>query len=311
MGSNVGAPTNVELYSCSGWSETGGEVVYELVLPGPTDYIIHATVDPGGCDLDIFLLASCDEGDCLDYGDTSLTFGPVPPGTYYIVVDGYDGAECPFTLTVACDEYVDPCCPLLDTCVSFDFNDSDHGFWTLPCGGAPVWDWVSVPTGSRQTCDGQSAVNLLGTGPLDEDYPPESGEIAVLGPVQITEDCWCMELCHIYFIEIEWDGGNVKVSDDQGASWDLVRPARGYDNTAGPYAMCVAEEPTFAAEPSPWVIDCFDLTGYTGSEILIGFFFGSDDTVQGPGWFIRWVKIGTGETAVESTSWGVIKALYR
>ena len=52
LGSNVGEPSNVTYYSCVGWAETGGEVVYELVLPGPRDQIVFASLDSDGCDLD-------------------------------------------------------------------------------------------------------------------------------------------------------------------------------------------------------------------------------------------------------------------
>jgi hypothetical protein len=310
---NTGTTNNVDYYSCSGWNESGGEQVFELVLPGPGDYLVSAELETDGCDLDIFFLGSCDEEDCIEYGDSGfLVSSPLSPGTYYIVVDGYNGAECEFYMTLTCESTFVPCCPLLDVCVSYDFNDSDHGYWTVPCGGVPVWDWLPVPRGEgRPTCDGETAENLLGTGSLLEEYPPNAGEIAVIGPLPITEDCWCMELCHTYFLEPEWDGANVKVSTDQGATWDLVTPVGGYDELSHSGAMCLPNEPAFADVWPPWYLDCFDLTSYVGSELLIGFFFGSDDIQQYPGWFIRWVKIGSGETPVEETSWGAIKALYR
>jgi len=312
LADNTGAATNVDFYSCSGWNESGGEQIFELVLTGPGDYMVSAVLEPVGCDLDIFFLGSCDEADCIEYGDEGfLVSSPLPPGTYYVVVDGHEGAECEFTLAVTCESLFVPCCPLLDVCVSYDFNDSDHGFWTVPCGGTSVWEWLPVPQGGRETCDGESAENLLGTGSFDDDYPPDAGEIAVIGPVPITEDCWCMELCSTYFVEPEWDGANVKVSTDQGATWDLVTPVGGYNEMAGPDAMCLPNEASFADPFSPWYLDCFDLSSYVGSELLIGFFFGSDDILQYRGWHIRSVKIGNGESPVEATSWGAIKALYR
>jgi len=101
-GTNVGAPTNVAYYSCTSWNESGGEVVYEITLAGPDCYVVTATLSNMACDLDIFLLASCDEGDCIDYGGVSVVSPCLEPGTYYIVVDGYNGAECSYTLTVDC-----------------------------------------------------------------------------------------------------------------------------------------------------------------------------------------------------------------
>ena len=64
-GDNTGMPNNVDTYSCVGWEESGGEVVYELVLDPPNRHIIEADISPEGCDLDVFILASCDESDCI------------------------------------------------------------------------------------------------------------------------------------------------------------------------------------------------------------------------------------------------------
>ncbi|MCK4548223.1 MAG: hypothetical protein KAW17_12380 [Candidatus Eisenbacteria sp.] len=121
MGDNTGMPNNVETYSCVGWTESGGEVVYELTLPGPDDWEITVTTDFGwDPDLDVFLLGSCDEADCIDYGDTGFVTDCIPPGTYYIVVDGYGGDEGAYEMTVECmicEGPADPCdFPPHDTC---------------------------------------------------------------------------------------------------------------------------------------------------------------------------------------------------
>ena len=126
-GSNVGMPSNVESYSCSGWQESFGETVYELVLTGPAHSVVLATLADMSCDLDIFLLGSCNEGDCLAHGDEAAYAPDLPPGVYYIVVDGY-GGECSFTLRVECIPLSRPCCPLASYGYDFDFGSSDHAF---------------------------------------------------------------------------------------------------------------------------------------------------------------------------------------
>jgi hypothetical protein len=76
----------------------------------------QATVHLGGLqdDLELMVLSSngggCDPG--LPCGqnfsansqnqDEEVIFQIAPGTTYYIVVDGYNGAESPFTLTVSC-----------------------------------------------------------------------------------------------------------------------------------------------------------------------------------------------------------------
>lgn len=115
VGTTVGAANNVSEYSCSTWPETGGEAVYELVLDAA--YVVNATLAGMAADLDVFFLDGCEEANCLAFGNTmfSATAGP---GTYYIVVDGYNGAEDIFSMYVECNLVQDPA-PLLeggDTC---------------------------------------------------------------------------------------------------------------------------------------------------------------------------------------------------
>jgi len=125
-----------------------------------------------------------------------------------------------------------------------------------------------------------------------------------------------MELCHYYDTEATYDGGNVKVSADGGATWSLVYPARGYDLTANSSPPCVALEPVFSghnvASAGAFVRDCFDLSDYIGQTIMVAFDFGGDSIIFYPGWYIKWVKIGSDEfSPVEQSTWGNIKAMYR
>ena len=278
--------------------------------------LVGLELDDIGCFLDLFFLASCDENDCLYAGMNDILTDPIPPGTYYIVVDGmgtepWEAEECPFILTVTCQATEPECCPLLSECYVYDFDESNNGFETLDCGGASVWEWGTAPF-AGDDCDGGGFTKALGTVLLGE-YPPDAGEAAVIGPVSITEDCSCMELCHMFDIEEGFDGGNVKVSTDGGATWDPVRPNLGYDSPTSADAACIPQELAFSERMSDRYRDCFDLSAYIGQEIDVGFFFGSDYGNPSPyaGWYILSVKFGTDSTPVESVSWGVIKAMYR
>jgi len=104
-GDNTGLASTVDAYSCVGWNEAGGEVVYELVLDG--EYTVTGTLSNLAADLDIFFLDGCDENACLAFGNVSFNT-TVPAGTYYIVVDGYNGAQSAFDLAVTCDEVLPP-----------------------------------------------------------------------------------------------------------------------------------------------------------------------------------------------------------
>ncbi len=99
--SNLGYPINVNGYSIVAWNETGPEVVYVLTT---TQFNPSITVSLSGMtdDLDVFILNACGSANAIAYGDNNATISNVAPGTYYIVVDGYNGAVSTFGINVAC-----------------------------------------------------------------------------------------------------------------------------------------------------------------------------------------------------------------
>ena len=50
-------------------------------------------------------------------------------------------------------------------------------------------------------------------------------------------------------------------------------------------------EPGFSYSSGGWIKSFFDLSDYVDMDFLIGFDFGSDGSVQYPGWYVKWVKI--------------------
>jgi hypothetical protein len=217
-GDNTGMPNNVVTYSCSSWNEAGGEVVYELTLD--QYYDLTATLSGMSCDLDIFLLASCDEAACLAYGNSAVT-GEFGPGTFYVVVDGYSGAECAYTLDVTCAEVPPPPeedgskCNFTGVCIDWDFAQGDQGFTPAPCGasGAAVWQY-----GAEMMVPGAPG-NVWGT-ILNGNYLSSAGEGLLSPPFTVTPDCNWMEIKHYVYTEGYitssgniYDGGNVTVDE--------------------------------------------------------------------------------------------------
>ena len=96
------ATSAFNVYPCSGWDETGPELAYEFVATGTGQVTATLSSIQDGEDLDVYALADvgagCDASDCLSYGNSEVTAG----NTYYVVVDGYEGAGGSFTLDVAC-----------------------------------------------------------------------------------------------------------------------------------------------------------------------------------------------------------------
>jgi hypothetical protein len=116
---------NAENYSCHGFSESGPELVFSLTLG--TQSLVSITMAPSGCDLDLQLLSGCDEGLCFAFSagvSTEFIEECLEPGTYYIVVDGYGGAACPFTLDIQCADCAEPVGgETCDTCTDLDCGD--------------------------------------------------------------------------------------------------------------------------------------------------------------------------------------------
>jgi hypothetical protein len=200
------------------------------------------------------------------------------------------------------------CCPSYSE--EYDFTLATTPFTTDTCGGVAVWQWGEAALVPTTDCAGESFINVLATVP-GSTYLAGAGEIAIIGPVSITSETACMDLCHLYYTEVSYDGGNVKVSTDGGTTWTLVYPEGGYPCTSNTGPNCVPEEYTFCGFSSEFVRDCFDLSAYLGQSVHIGFCFGSDGGLQYAGWYIRSVRFGTDVTAVAPTSWGTIKSMFQ
>ena len=85
----------VRHYAGAPWDESGPEVLYRLELGAST--AVTLTLEEARPELDLFILAGCDPMNCIAFGDQSAAFTG-PAGTYYVVVDGRDGAAGPYTL---------------------------------------------------------------------------------------------------------------------------------------------------------------------------------------------------------------------
>jgi hypothetical protein len=87
---------------CSDWDETGPETVYRFEAASSMQ--VDAKLTNMSADLDIFVLAAtCNPNTCTEQGSSEAFFVTSPGITYYIVVDGYEGDQGSFTLTVTCE----------------------------------------------------------------------------------------------------------------------------------------------------------------------------------------------------------------
>jgi len=94
----TGAVSELPGYSCFGWDESGPEQIYKLEVT--EQLVLYAGLSDLQSDLDLFLLDDCDTDACIAHANTEFAT-LVAAGTYYLVVDGYQGAAGPYTLVIS------------------------------------------------------------------------------------------------------------------------------------------------------------------------------------------------------------------
>ena len=203
-------------------------------------------------------------------------------------------------------------CSMQNVCIELDLSQ----FIPQQCDAeyTPVWEYGPDSTIPQQDCYGNEIGNVLGT-VLNGNYPNDSGERVAMAESQwfdVTESCYLMEVCHYYDIETSYDGGNIEVNGV------VAEPVGGYpddqiSDSDSYYAWCVNNEPGFTGhDPTTFVTDCFDLTPWMGQSVQIAFVFGSDSSVNYPGWYIASVRVGSDvPVPADGSTWGKIKTRYR
>jgi hypothetical protein len=113
LDNNINGNDNVSLYHCGNVlnvENNGPEVVHTFTVtePGQVDISLTGLT----ANLELFLLDACDNSECLQYSQNGGTSSELittflAPGTYYVVVDGYNGATSDYTLQVDCESVCD------------------------------------------------------------------------------------------------------------------------------------------------------------------------------------------------------------
>ncbi len=108
QGSNANGNDDVSLYSCGNVlnvENNGPEILHSFTVTQAGNVAIDLT--GLAANLELFLLSSCDRGACMAYSQNPGTSSEqiihyLQPGTYYVAVDGYNGAISTYNLTVSC-----------------------------------------------------------------------------------------------------------------------------------------------------------------------------------------------------------------
>jgi len=158
-----------------------------------------------------------------------------------------------------------------------DFEANDGGFTADPVSGA--WEWGAPTTGPGSAHSGN---NVWGT-VLGGEYQNDADWSLYSIDLYATQDNPSIAFYHWYNIESGYDGGNVSISTDGGATWTIIYPEGGYPESD---ISGLNNEPGFSGTSDGWQLVKFNLSVAQGTYFKLRFHFGSDASINYDGWYI-------------------------
>jgi len=192
--STVGLSNKLWGYDGVSWDESGPEVVYSKTVAPGESVLLKVTEVSADFEADYFILRSCESAnEVLAWGDKSASVC-LQPGTYYVVVDGRDGAQGNAEVHFSCG----PCSSEgSDDLTSGDATDG-NGPPDPVCGDGNK-DFLEECENDGHCADGQRCndqcqcvENKCGNGVKDEGELCETDEDCLLGQCIA---CNCTDSC--------------------------------------------------------------------------------------------------------------------
>jgi len=168
-----------------------------------------------------------------------------------------------------------------------DFEDQDPVFL-----GEGDWQFGSIESSSVQGFSGSYVWCTVLTGNYSEGAHLDFLETQIYSIQGLVVPS--LEFYHWYDIEDNYDGGNLKVSTDEGITWQILRPSPDYPLQALPdeYGNPMAGQPAFSGSVNDWEQVTFSLSEFVNSPFLkFRFDFGTDEQKVSAGWYIDNFKI--------------------
>ncbi len=157
-----------------------------------------------------------------------------------------------------------------------DFENSPGGL-----NSQSGWEW-----GASEQIAAHSGNKVWGT-ILNGQYQNGANYVLTSEAISIGADA-SLSFWHQLHCQDNYDGGNVSVSINGGASWMLIYPSSGGTYSSSIYSM---NEPGFTNNLVNWTKVSFDLASFANNEILIRWHFTSDGSFTSYGWFIDDVQV--------------------
>jgi len=231
------------------------------------------------------------EGGNLIYSDTQ-TVSSLPPDStlpvsftqYTFDSSAFDYQAIAYTLLVG-DENTSSDTLSKDFVVAeniMDFEANDGGFTADPVSGA--WEW-GAPADTVGPGSAHSGTNVWGT-VLGGNYENNADWSLYSIDLYATQDNPVIGFFHWYNMEkgyYAYDGGNVSISTDGGATWTIIYPEGGYPESD---VSGLNNEPGFSGTSDGWQLAKFNLNVAQGTYFKLRFHFGSDGSINYDGWYI-------------------------
>jgi len=243
-------------------AEARGFGLDQILMPAP--YLpVNFDVDP------TYASGYNDSGEVVTY-DFEITNTGVQPDRYYPIIDvdksrGGRAVE--------------------------DFESDDGGY--THDGINDTWEW-GTPDFAEGPANAHSGTKCWGTNLTG--YFLNSADFSLYSvEATLPDDASSLTFWHWYdFGPTPWDGGNIKISTDGGANWELIYPDGGYPCAELATSNPLYPEPGYAGEPGIWEQATFDLNAYNGQSVIIRWHCGTTSVVEWPGWYIDDVDISDG-----------------
>ncbi len=181
-----------------------------------------------------------------------------------------------------------------EAAVLYDFENCPDGFAASgvnAMAAAPSWACGDPTTGPGTAVTGVWATSLDGDYSSNESSALDSPPISLVG---CEGRSVMIDVTHWYETESDWDGGNFSISIDGGTNWTVVDPSehRYNQDSLNTEYIPPNTQPGFNGLDGIWHTSRIDLSPYLEQpDVRLRLVFGSDDSVEAPGWYIDTIAV--------------------
>jgi len=199
---------------------------------------------------------------------SSAAVGTIIPVTLNITSDNGEPQTVQFNLNLG-----------QQTC-SWDF-ENNNGDFTVVNSVTPGWEW-----GTSSYAGASSGTKVWGT--VLNGYHASNAVYQLISPPINLGSNTQLTFKHRYHAErtnnsTYWDGGQVQISVNNGATWNMITPVGGYPVSA---VAALNYQPGYSGEVITWQTATFSLSAYSGQSAKIRWYYASDTSVNFEGWFV-------------------------